>query len=126
MIWICQLLSALAFVPILFSPTLEVALVSISLGVGIGMMPNAAFYAINCDLAKDRAGTSIGLMDCFFALAGIFAPYLTGYSKTHTGDFRVAFGLLIGFSLIAVVAVLFMQKPDTPLEAAVPSSDSIS
>lgn len=117
MIWVCQLLSALAFVPILFSPTLEVALLSISLGVGIGMMPNAAFYAINCDLAKDRAGTSIGLMDCFFALAGVLAPYLTGYSKTHTGDFRVAFGLLIGFSLAAVVAVLLMQKPDAPTDS---------
>jgi nitrate/nitrite transporter NarK len=79
------------------------------------MMPNAAFYALNCDIARDRAGTSIGIMDCFFAAAGIAAPALTGIVAQVTGGFAAAFGLLIAFTILSVVAVLLLQKPD-PLQ----------
>ncbi|NJL71539.1 MAG: MFS transporter [Candidatus Competibacteraceae bacterium] len=65
MIWICQLLSAISFVPILYSPSFEWAIFFLSLGLGFGLMPNASFYAINTDLAKDKAATSLGLMDSF-------------------------------------------------------------
>ncbi len=112
MIWMCQLASALCFIPIMFSPSLELAITMISLGIGLGMMPNAAFYALNCDLAKDRAGTSLGIMDCFFALAGILAPSLTGMIATATHSFSAAFGVLIAFTLVSVVGVVLFQKPD--------------
>lgn len=112
MIWICQLASAICFIPVMFTHSLEIAITMISLGVGLGLMPNAAFYALNCDLAKDRAGTSIGIMDCFFALAGILAPALTGMLATATGNFTAAFGLLIFFTLSSVIGVLLFQKPD--------------
>ncbi len=112
MIWICQLISLLCFVPLMFTHSLNFTLVMISLGVGFGLMPNAAFYALNWDLARDRAGTSVGIMDCFFALAGILAPVLTGRVAQATGAFTGAFALLIGFGVIAVLAVLFCQKPD--------------
>jgi sugar phosphate permease len=115
MIWSCQLASALCFVPVVFTPSLNLAIVCISLGVGLGMMPNAAFYALNCDIARDRAGTSIGIMDCFFAAAGIAAPALTGIVAQVTGGFAAAFGLLIAFTILSVVAVLLLQKPD-PLQ----------
>jgi len=115
LIWICQLISVACFVPLLFTHTLSITLVFISLGLGIGLMPNAAFYALNCDLAHDKAATSLGIMDCFFALAGILAPILTGCVAQYTGDFKGAFALLIGFGLIGVVAVLFFQKPDQEL-----------
>jgi sugar phosphate permease len=115
LIWICQLISVACFVPLLFTHSLSVTLVFISLGLGIGLMPNAAFYALNCDLAHDKAATSLGIMDCYFALAGILAPILTGYVAQYTGDFTGAFALLIGFGLIGVVSVLFFQKPDREL-----------
>lgn len=75
---VCQVLSACCFIPTVLYHSLPIALLSISLGIGFGMMPNAAFYAINADLAHDRAATSLGIMDCGFALAGILAPLLTG------------------------------------------------
>lgn len=91
---------------------LNASLIMISLGIGFGLMPNACFYALNCDLAKDRAATSLGLMDSFFALAGILAPSLTGWLSDLTGSFNAAFALLIFFTLTSVAAVLIFQKPD--------------
>lgn len=115
MIWICQLLSALSFIPVMFTKDLTVAITSISLGVGFGLMPNAAFYALNCDLAKDRAATSQGIMNCCFAMAGILAPAVTGILVHQTGSFSAPFGLLVVLSLMSVLAVLFFQKPDEHL-----------
>lgn len=118
MIWICQLLSGLCFIPILFIHNLELAITFISLGVGLGLMPNAAFYALNCDLAKDKAATSLGIMDSFFALAGILAPLVTGIIAERTGSFNAAFALLIFFTLSSVIGIILFQKPDDHIKAA--------
>jgi ACS family hexuronate transporter-like MFS transporter len=112
MIWICQLISGLCFLPVIFVHSLPVAITFISLGVGIGLMPNAAFYALNSDLAKDRAATSLGIMDFFFAASGILAPGLTGVLATATGGFGAALGLLVFFTLTSVAGVFFFQHPD--------------
>jgi nitrate/nitrite transporter NarK len=112
MIWSSQLLSGLCFIPIMFNPGLNLALLMISLGLGFGLMANACFYSMNCDLAKDKAATSLGLMDMFLALAGILAPVLTGALTRLTGNFNVAFLLLTFFILSSVVAVLVLQRPD--------------
>jgi MFS family permease len=112
LICVCQLISGLAYVPILFNPPLSLAIVFISIGVGFGMMPNAAFYAINCDLAKDRAATSQGLMNSCSAIASVLAPLLTGIIATKTGSFTGAFSLLIFFTLVSVVCVATVQRLD--------------
>lgn len=112
LIWICQLLSGLCLLPMLFHPSLPMALLMVSLGLGFGLMPNAAFYSINCDLAKDRVATSQGLMTMFSSVASVGAPVLTGWLVTVSGNFTSAFGLLIFFTLSSVVAVLFFQYPD--------------
>jgi len=112
LICVSQLISALGYIPILFSPSLPVAIVSISIGVGFGMMPNAAFYAINCDLAKDRAATSQGLMNCCSAVASVLAPLLTGIIASQTGSFTGAFSILIFFTLVSVVCVATFQRLD--------------
>ncbi|MEO8401493.1 MAG: MFS transporter [Gammaproteobacteria bacterium] len=111
-IWISQVISACCFIPVVFHPSLTMALVCISLGVGFGLMPNAAFYAINTDLARDRAGTSLGIMDCAFALAGILAPLITGILATHTGNFIGAFSLLIVLTFTSAFAIVVFQRMD--------------
>lgn len=116
LIWICQLLSALCFIPAVFCHSLSIALTSISLGIGFGMMPNAAFYALNTDLAHDRAGTSLGIMDCAFATAGILAPLLTGWLSGITGNFSAAISLLIGLTLSSALAIIIFQHPDDMLK----------
>ncbi len=118
MIWICQLISALCFIPLMFSHDLNTALLMISLGIGIGLMPNACFYALNTDLAKDRAATSLGIMDSFFALGGILAPAATGFILQATGNFSAAIGVVVFFNLAAVIGVILFQKPDRDMEAA--------
>ncbi|HEY9772763.1 MAG TPA: MFS transporter [Planktothrix sp.] len=118
-IWICQLLSALCFIPVIFSHSLLFSITMISLGMGLGMMPNAAFYALNYDIARDKAGTSLGIMDCFFAAAGIAAPALTGTLAQVTGGFAAAFGLLVVLTLSSVAAVLFLQRDDREQAAPV-------
>lgn len=116
MIWICQLLSGLCFIPIVLYHSLDIAMVFLSLGIGFGLMPNAAFYALNSDLAGDRAGTSLGLMDCFLAAAGVLAPALTGWLVTISGNFNSAIILMIGFTLTSVLGIILFQHPDRDMQ----------
>lgn len=111
-IWLCQGLSAICFIAVLISHTLISSLVFISLGLGFSLMPNAVFYSLNIDLAKDRAATSLGLMDCFFACGGILAPILTGFLSYMTGNFKAAIFLLISLTITSVLGIIFFQHPD--------------
>ncbi len=111
-IWVSQLLSALCFLPLLFYHSFTVGLIAISLGLGFGMMPNAAFYALNTDLARDRAATSLGVMDCGFALAGILAPLMTGWLANLTGNFKAAFGCLIILTICSALSIILWQHPE--------------
>jgi MFS transporter, ACS family, hexuronate transporter len=111
-IWICQLLSGLSFIPVVVTHNPLVAIVFLSLGLGFGLAPNAAFYALNADVAAGRAATSLGIMASCSAVAAVLSPYLTGVLKEMTGDFRSAFSLMIFFSVSSVIAVLLAQHPD--------------
>jgi len=111
-IWICQLFSALCFMPVILFHSLSIAIIFITLGVGFGLMPNAVFYSLNIDLAKDRAATSLGIMDCFFAAAGILAPWITGLLTHATGNFQAAIFLMVILTLSSVLLILFFQHPD--------------
>lgn len=110
MIWVCQLLSAISFIPAIFAHSLPMAIFGISFGVGFSLMPNAAFYAINADVARDRAGTSLGIMDCAFAIAGILAPFLTGLLNSATGDFSSAIALMVILTLSSAFSIILWQK----------------
>lgn len=112
MIWICQMLSAFCFIAVTTTNSLPTVITLISLGLGFGLMPNAAFYALNSDLAKDRAGTSLGLMDCFLAAAGVLAPLLTGWMSTVTGNFNSAILLMAGLTISSSICVILFQHPD--------------
>lgn len=115
MIWICQIASALCFIPVILTHSLTVAIVGISLGVGIGLMPNAAFYALNADLARDRAATSLGLMNFSFALSGILAPLITGWLSDMTGNFAGAISLLVVLTLTSALGIILFHHPDKVL-----------
>lgn len=111
-IWITQLLSGLCILPVIFSHNLVMALVFISLAVGLGMSSNATFYAINVDVARERAGTALGVMDTFFALAGLLAPLITGWLVSLTGHFAAAFWLMALLALSSVIVVILFHRPD--------------
>lgn len=111
-IWITQLLAAICIFPVIFTHSETVALIFISLAVAFGMGSNSTFYAINVDVARERAGTALGVMDTFFAIAGFVAPTLTGWIVSSTGHFTNAFWLLAILALSSVLAVFFFHRPD--------------
>lgn len=111
-IWISQLLGAASLMPILFYHSLTLALVCISLAVGLNMSSNSTFYAVNIDIIKQRSGTALGVMDFFFAVAGLIASTMTGYIIQLTGSFTGAFALVIVLNLTAVIGVLIFHHPE--------------
>lgn len=115
-IWICQILSAVCFIPATFTADANLKLLFVTLGLGIGLMPNATFYAINADLAKDRAATSLGVMDAAFALAGILSPLITGFLANATGNFHIAIYVMSFLSFSSAILVFCFQHPDRELK----------
>lgn len=100
---ISQLLAAICIIPVIHAPSAEVALCYISLAIGFSMSANAAYYAVNIDIAKERAGTALGIMDALFAISGFLAPTLAGLIVTWTGHFAAVFWLLAGLGLSSVI-----------------------
>lgn len=74
------------------------------------MSANASYYAINIDLAKESAGTALGIMDAVFAIAGFLAPTITGYSILLTGHFEAAFYLMAGLALSSSLITLLVHN----------------
>lgn len=111
-IWISQLLAALSVLPLVFTHDLKVALLFVSLAVGLSLSANAAFYAVNVDVARERSGTALGVMDLLLALAGFIAPVVTGRLVQATGSFAAPFWLLAGLAFSSVIVVLLFHRPD--------------
>jgi MFS transporter, ACS family, aldohexuronate transporter len=111
-IWISQLLSALCILPLIYTHDFTLAFVFITLAVAFGMSTNAAYYAINVDVARERSGTALGVMDALFALAGYLAPTVTGWLVSGSGSFATPFWLMFGLAISSVVVVILFHKPD--------------
>lgn len=112
LIWSSQLLAALAFILLSFTSSLAGSIFFLSLGLGFGLMPQPAFFSTNIDVAKEQVGAAQGITSGCLSLAGILAPVLTGLLIDLTGNYRGAFLLLAGFTLIAVVTVVLYHHPD--------------
>jgi nitrate/nitrite transporter NarK len=111
-IWISQLLSALCILPLIYTHDFTLAFVFITLAVAFGMSTNAAYYAINVDVARERSGTALGVMDALFALAGYLAPTVTGWLVQGSGNFTMPFWLMFGLAISSVVVVILFHHPD--------------
>lgn len=124
LIWTSQLLAAFFFVLLSFTDTLALSLVFLSLGLGFGLMPQPAFFSVNIDVAKERAGSAQGITSSCLSVAGVIAPIATGWLIDLTGNFQGAFLLLAGLTGIAVVTVILFHHPDRELKVA-PSSSAV-
>ncbi len=112
LIWITQLIGGTFFVLLSFTHTLGMSIFFLSLGLGFGLMSQPAFFSVNIDICKERAGSSQGITSSCLSLAGILAPLLTGWLIDKTGDYQAAFLLLAGTMGIAVLTVIFLHHPD--------------
>lgn len=110
-IFISQLLAALCIIPIFSTHNIFIALIFISLAVGFVLSANASYYAVNIDIAKEWAGSALGIMDAIFAIAGFLAPTLTGVIISIAGRFEAAFLLLVILALSsAIITVIYHNK----------------
>lgn len=112
LIWSSQLLAAICFVILGFTHSLSLSILFLSLGLGFGLMPQPAFFSVNIDVAKERAGSSQGITSSCLSLAGVIAPLLTGWLVDLTHSYQGAFLLLAGFTLMGVFVVIFFHHPD--------------
>jgi MFS family permease len=110
-IWMGLLLSSCGFIIVVLSQSLWMCIVGLSLGIGFCVATNSAFFALNMDLAPEYAGTSMGIMNVFFASSGMISPWLTGKLIDATGNFNSAILLLVTINLLAVIAVALFQRP---------------
>ncbi len=115
LIWTSQLLAAVCFLILGFTDSLSLSLFFLSLGLGFGFMPQSAFFSVNIDVAKERAGSAQGITSGCLSLAGIIAPVLTGWLVDLTGNFQGAFLLLAALSGLSVIVVLLFHHPDRRL-----------
>lgn len=111
-IWSSQLLAAICFVILSFTHSLPSSIFFLSLGIGFGLMPQPAFFSVNIDVAKERAGSAQGVTSSCLSLAGIIAPVMTGWLIDLTGNYQGAFLLLAGLTMISVITVLLFHHPD--------------
>ena len=119
LIWISQLFAGGCFVLLSYTHTLGMSLFFLSLGLGFGLMAQPAFFSVNIDIAKERAGSSQGVSTSCLSLAGIIAPALTGFLIDQTGNYQGAFLLLAAIMGMAVLTVIFFHHPDrhwSPIE----------
>ncbi len=114
-ILISQLLASVIIIPlaIMHHINLTTAIILISFALGFSMSANANYYAVNIDIAKQRAGTALGIMDTFFAIAGFIAPALTGIIVNDSHRFTSGFVFLIILGLSSVITVFFFHHPDS-------------
>jgi MFS family permease len=111
-----QALAAIVILPVAFTDNLTVALILITIAVASSMGANAAFYAVNIDVARDRSATALGIMDFGFAIAGFSAPALTGWIVGESGNFAEAFMLMSALAASSVILTLIFHRPDKAWE----------
>lgn len=111
-IWPSQLLAAVCFVALSYTSSLGYAILFLSLGLGFGQMPQPAFFSVNIDVAREKAGTAQGITSGCLAVAGVIAPTLTGFLVDLSGNFQGAFLFLAALTGFAVVTVLLFHHPD--------------
>lgn len=107
-----QLIAALAVVPVAFTHDLGVAIGAITVAVAASMGGNAAYAAINLDVAPGRVASAFGIMEVAFALSGFVAPTVTGWVVGLHGSFEACFLLMAVLALSSVVVMLLFHHPD--------------
>src|SRR5216683_556672 len=113
-----QFVAALAVIPVALTHDLTVAIAGITVAVAASMGANAAYYAVNVDIAPSRAATALGIMDFAFAIAGFLAPAITGWVLNLRGSFFDSFLLMTGLALSSMLVVLLFHHPDRDREGA--------
>ena len=112
LIWICQLVAVVFFIPVLFASTASWAVAFVSIAIGFSMAPNSPYYSICADLFPTRTGVATGFIVTFFSLSGIVCPAITGWLAQGEGGFAMAFMALCVVVGSAAVGLLVFAGGD--------------
>jgi len=110
LIWICQLLALIFFVPVMFVDSAVWAVVFVAFAIGFSMAPNSPYYSICADLFPRRTGVATGFIVTFFSIAGIVCPAITGWLAEGEGGFTMAFTALCVVVGTGVLGMLFFAS----------------
>ncbi len=114
LIWICQSLAVICFIPVIFVHSVGWAVMFISLAIGFSMAPNSPYYSICADLFKGRTGLATGMIVTFFSLSGVLCPVITGWLAEAGGGFAPAFTALcvvVGSGVIGMLCFASGRPP---------------
>ncbi len=109
---VALLLSGAALIPIFASPSLTVAVVFISLGVGLGFITGGIWWVAAIDAVPSQPGVAAGFADAVFALSGIVAPSVMGFIVNSTGSFSSGFIVMSVLAVIGAGALIILPKRD--------------
>jgi MFS family permease len=88
-----------------------VALLGSGLFFGMG---SATIFPIGQTLAGPHAaGKWMGVQNCVGNLAGIIAPFVTGYVVDRTGDFSIAFAIAAAVTIFGIVGWASIPRIET-------------
>lgn len=104
------LLSGASLIPVFLDPTLTVALIFISLGVGSGFVTGGIWWVASIDAEPGQPGSAAGFADAAFALAGIVAPAAMGFIVQSTGTFTSGFVLMSVLTAIGALLMLLATR----------------
>ncbi len=112
--------SLLCLLPLVFTPPLTVAVVSLAFSFFFLELTNAQLWAIPMDVAPTWSGTASGMMNTGFGVAGIVSPIAVGALVDATGGFAVPFGLSVGILIAsAILAGVMHPKRVDPVAMTV-------
>jgi MFS family permease len=118
--------SGLCLVPLIFTPSLNVAVVSLAFSFFFLELTNAQLWAIPMDVAPTWSGVASGMMNTGFAVAGIVSPIVVGALVASTGGFAVPFAISVGILIAAaVLAGVMRPKRIDPIHAPAAVSEHL-
>lgn len=117
--------SGLCLVPLVFTPSLNVAVISLAFSFFFLELTNAQLWAIPMDVAPTWSGTASGMMNTGFAVAGIVSPIVVGALVDATGGFAFPFGISVAILVAAAIlaGVMRPQRID-PIQQTSPANQT--
>lgn len=100
-------LSGMCFALLLFSGHIGFSLIMMSLGLAFALSINSPICAANADLFPKNVGIVQGVFSCFFSLATILSPLITGWLTQSTGTYSAPILLVAVLCVTSSLVVLF-------------------
>ncbi|WP_413733899.1 MFS transporter [Sodalis sp. RH21] len=115
---IFSFLSALLLlVPVIYSQSLPIITICLSLAFFCLELTIAPIWAVPMDITPKYVGIASGMMNAGSAIAGIISPILFGLIIDKTGNWSLPFYGSIAL-LIVGIGLTFFMRPDIPLQEA--------